>query len=151
MRVFFWFLLLLPLLELYLLIRVGSETGAMGVVLWIILTALAGIMCIRVAGVATAMGVRERMARGEVPDRAMLSGLLWVVGGVLLFIPGFLTDFAGLLCVLPLSRSWLAGRMRRNGPQTGPQAAYQRTSAFRESSEADSQVIEGEFERKEKD
>ncbi len=151
MRFFFWFLLVLPLLELYVLIKVGSEVGALSMVLWIVFSGLAGILCIRMAGIATALGVRERMARGEVPDDAMLGGLLWVVGGVLLFIPGLVTDAFGLLCILPLTRSWLIGRMRRGRPATAAGADYQRTTAYREAGPEGSQVIEGEYERKERD
>lgn len=151
MRIFFWLLLLLPLIEIFLLIKVGSEVGALAMVLWIILSAIAGVFCIRMAGVATALSARERMARGERPDAAMLTGLLWVVGGVLLFIPGLLSDVLGLLCILPLSRHWLVRRMGQGGPQTDIPGSYQRTYEQHEPGRQHSQVIEGEFERKEKD
>lgn len=155
MPMFVWFFLLIPLLELYLLIRVGSETGALSVLLWILFTGVAGILCIRMAGVATAFGVRERMARGEVPDDAMLTGLLWVIGGVLLFIPGFITDVVGLLCILPVTRYWLVRRMRHGMPPGGRQAGWQREEYRGQESgpqtEREPEIIEGEFERKEKE
>lgn len=151
MQGFLWFFLLLPLLELYGLIKVGSEVGALGVVLWIILSAIAGIFCIRMAGVATALSVRERMARGEVPDDAMLTGLLWVIGGVLLFIPGFISDVAGVLCILPMTRYWLVRRMRRGMPQADIHASYQRTHTRHDAEQHEVHVIEGEYERKERD
>ncbi|TDQ39347.1 FxsA family protein [Thiopseudomonas denitrificans] len=154
MQGFLWFFLLLPLLELYVLIKVGSEIGALSVVLWIIFSAIAGIFCIRMAGVATAFSVRERMARGEVPDDAMLTGLLWVIGGVLLFIPGFISDAAGVLCILPVTRYWLIRRMRRGMPQADIRAGY---GEYRQSrtqgshDEREVHIIEGEYERKDKD
>lgn len=151
MQGFIWFFLLLPLLELYVLIKIGSEIGALSVVLWIILTAIAGVFCIRMAGIATALNVRERMARGEAPDDAMLTGLLWVIGGVLLFIPGFVSDFAGLLCILPVTRYWLIRRMRRGMPQGDIHAEYHQTYTQRRQGEREINVIEGEYERKDKD
>lgn len=150
MRGFMWFLLLLPLLELYVLIQIGSEIGALSTVLWIILSAIAGVFCIRMAGVATALGVRERMAKGEVPDDAMLTGLLWVIGGVLLFIPGFISDFAGIICILPMTRHWLLKRMRRGMPQADLHASYRQTYTQHSQSEHETHVIEGEYERKDK-
>lgn len=149
MQVFLWFFLLLPLLELYVLIKVGSEIGALSVVLWIVFSAIAGVLCIRVAGVATALAVRERMARGEVPDDAMLTGLLWVIGGVLLFIPGFVSDAAGLICILPATRYWLVRRMRRGMPQADIRAEYSHTrSQESHGRRREAHIIEGEFERK---
>lgn len=152
MQGFLWFFLLLPLLELYVLIQVGSEVGALSVVLWIIISAIAGVFCIRMAGIATALGVRERMARGEVPDDAMLTGLLWVIGGVLLFIPGFVSDAVGIICILPITRYWLIRRMRRGMPQADIHAEYTEYRHTRTQQDADSRhethVIEGEFERK---
>jgi UPF0716 protein FxsA len=149
MQAFFW--LLLPLLELYVLIKVGSEVGALTVVVMIILSAVAGVFCIRMAGLATALSVRERMARGEVPDDAMLTGLLWVIGGVLLFIPGFISDAVGLLCILPMTRNWLVGRMRKGRPQSDIHADYHRTYTRESREERETHVIEGEFERKDKE
>lgn len=145
MRMFMWLFLLLPLLELYVLIRVGSEIGALAVVLWIILSAIAGVFCIRLAGMATALSVRERVARGEVPDSAMLTGLLWVIGGVLLFIPGFISDVLGLVCIFPLTRYWLIKRMHRHVQPRGFQEQPRYTQERRENVT----IIEGEFERHE--
>ena len=149
MQMFLWLFLLLPLLELYVLIKVGSEVGALSVVLWIILTAIAGIFCIRMAGIATALSVRERMARGEVPDDAMLTGLLWVIGGVLLFIPGFVSDFFGVLCLLPVTRHWLIRRMRGNKRTHNVYGEYHQT--YTQHTEREHNVIEGEFERHDQD
>ncbi len=155
MQGFLWFFLLLPLLELYVLIKVGSEIGALSVVLWIILSAIAGIFCIRMAGIATALNVRERMARGETPDDAMLTGLLWVIGGVLLFIPGFVSDFAGLICILPITRYWLIRRMRRGMPQADIHAEFRHTRSYGNPMDSQQErqinIIEGEYERKDRD
>lgn len=156
MQFFLWFFLLLPLLELYVLIKVGGEIGALSVVLWIIFTAIAGVLFIRMAGIATALNVRERMARGEVPDDAMLTGMLWVIGGVLLFIPGFISDLAGMICILPVTRLWLVRRMRRNMRTHDIHAEYSQTHTYTRQQEPGQEereihVIEGEFERRDSD
>lgn len=146
MRTFGWFLLLLPLLEIYLLIQVGSKIGATSMMLWILASIVAGVLCIRLAGLATALSVRERIAKGEMPDAEMLTGVLWVIGGILLIIPGLITDFAGLVCILPLTRIWLIKRMR-GGLQkpSGTGAFHQHGSS---STHDEPNVIEGEFQRK---
>ncbi|MCK9238731.1 MAG: FxsA family protein [Thiopseudomonas sp.] len=114
MRIFAWMFLLLPLVEIYLLIQVGSEVGALTLVLWIVATGILGGMCIRYAGVATAWAVRERMARGEVPDTEMLTGVLWVIAGVLLIIPGLVTDAVGFIFLLPFTKQGLIKAMHKN-------------------------------------
>lgn len=146
MRTFGWFLLLLPLLEIYLLIQVGSKIGATSMMLWILASIVAGVLCIRLAGLATALSVRERIAKGEMPDAEMLTGVLWVIGGILLIIPGLITDFAGLVCILPLTRIWLIKRMR--GGLQKPSIAGTFHQHGSSSTHDEPNVIEGEFQRK---
>ena len=92
MRIFFLLFLVFPLLELFVLIRVGSSIGAASTLLLVLAGGVLGVLCMRLAGIATALKVRERMAQGEVPNNDMLNGLLLVVGGGLLFLPGFISD-----------------------------------------------------------
>ncbi len=140
MRKFSWLLLALPLVELYLLIKIGAKVGALTMVLWVVLSILLGAFLIRNAGVATAVLVRERLARGERPDAQMLTGFMWVIAGVLLILPGPLTDLAGLLCLLPVTRNLLVKRLQRGFVAGG--SFYHRQ---------DSSVIEGEYSRKQDD
>ncbi len=76
MRVFLLLFLLFPLLELAVMIKVGGSIGVLGVLLLIIGAGILGVMLIRVAGPAMALRARERLARGEMPEAAMLEGLM---------------------------------------------------------------------------
>lgn len=150
MRSALFMLLLLPVLELALLIQVGSAIGVLPTLGLIILSTVLGILLLRVAGLATAWRARERLARGELPEREMFDGLLLALGGLLLLLPGFISDLFGLLCVLPFSRHLLLGRLQR---QQQEQAARQRAFAddlagARDASAQRPQVIEGEYQRR---
>lgn len=118
MRVALWLLLVVPLFDLWLLIEVGRVIGAGRTFLLMLLIAIAGLMAIRRLGLATLLRARERMAAGEPPSQEMLDAALLTLGGILLLIPGFLTDVMALVCLLPPLRRWLAQRLfaRSGGP-----------------------------------
>ena len=105
-----------PVLELYLLIEVGTEIGAIATVFMVVFTAVLGAMLLQAQGLSTLRRVQEATARGEVPAVEMLEGFFLLIGGALLLIPGFFTDFIGFLCLLtPLRRAlikvWLKRRI----------------------------------------
>lgn len=158
MRGLFLLFLVFPLLELFVLIRVGSSIGALATLFLVLVSGALGILCIRLAGLATALSVRQRMAQGEVPTGAMLNGFLLAIAGLLLFVPGFISDILGLICLLPMTRTWLARRfsMRMSQAGQGSQQFYSQGQTYthshtqREPSGVTRQpdIIEGEFERK---
>ncbi len=154
MRVFFLLFLVFPLLELFVLIRVGSSIGATSTLLLVLAGGVLGVFCIRLAGFATALKVRQRMAQGEVPNTDMLNGLLLVVAGGLLFLPGFISDAIGLLCMLPITRQLLIKRIALHMRHSAAQSRqfYAQSTTYTEQSEQSvphqAQIIEGEFERK---
>ncbi len=148
MRFFLFLLLLFPVIELAVLIQVGSAIGVLPTLLLVIGTAILGSVLLRVAGLATAWRARERLARGELPEQEMLEGLLIAVGGGLLLLPGFISDAFGLLCLLPFTRRLLIGNLRQRMIAQAerqraffddPQARYGQTRP---------NVIEGEFQRR---
>ena len=94
-------LLLVPLLEIFVLVKVGQAIGGLNTVLLIVLMAMIGLATIRLQGVATVFRVRSALARGELPGPALLEGLWFLVAGVLLLIPGFVTDAIGLVLFMP--------------------------------------------------
>lgn len=96
-----------PLLELWLIIEVGSRIGALITVVLIVFTALLGSSLLRHQGLATVNRLRRELDRGHVPAMELMEALVLVVGGVLLLTPGFLTDALGLICLLPWTRRWL--------------------------------------------
>jgi len=153
MRVFFLLFLVFPLLELFVLIRVGSSIGATTTLLLVLASGVLGVLCIRLAGLTTALKVRERMAQGEVPNSDMLNGLLLVVAGGLLFIPGFISDVIGLLCMLPITRQLLIKRIGLHMTHSAAQSRhfYAQSTTYtkqdKPSQPRQAQIIEGEFER----
>ncbi|OEC47188.1 membrane protein FxsA [Pseudomonas sp. 1D4] len=148
MRVFAFLFLLFPLIELAVLIKVGSVIGVFPTLLLLVATALLGSFMLRIAGVATAWRARERLARGELPEQEMLEGLMIAVGGGLLLLPGFISDLFGLVCIIPFTRRLV---IRRVLQRVTRQAERQR--AFSDDPLARNQprhnVIEGEYERRE--
>ncbi|HSO83377.1 FxsA family protein [Thiocapsa sp.] len=112
----FLFLLLVigvPMIEIYVMIQVGSEIGAFPTIALAILTAVVGIWLVRHQGFGLLMRVREMTDRGEVPALEVLDGALLLVAGLFLLIPGFLTDTIGFLLLVPPLRNWIVGRYVR--------------------------------------
>ena len=102
--------LLLPVVEIFVLVKVGHAIGALSTVLAIVFAAILGVLTMRVQGIATAFRVRAALARGELPGAALLDGLWLLLAGLLLLIPGFVTDAIALLLLIPVVRQTL-GRM----------------------------------------
>ncbi|MDH4557175.1 membrane protein FxsA [Pseudomonas sp. BN417] len=150
MRAFLFLFLLFPLIELAVLIQVGSVIGVLPTLLLVIGTAVLGSVLLRVAGVATAWRARERLARGEVPEQEMLEGLLIAVGGGLLLLPGFISDVFGLLCLIPFTRRlFIRKLLQRAQEQAMRQRAFADDLAAR-SGQTRPNVIEGEYERRDR-
>ena len=153
MRIFFLLFLVFPLAELALLIQVGSAIGVLATLLLLVLSGLGGILLMRFAGFATALRARERLAMGQLPEREMLQGMLMVVAGGLLFLPGFLSDIGALALLFPPTRNLLLGVLARRA-----EAQAQRRRAFADELHRQQEqhpgaqrpnVIEGEWERRE--
>ncbi len=110
LRILFILFITLPLLELYVLIQVGSGIGGLNTIALCLLTAFIGGMLIRWQGLMTLMDAQRRMAAGDLPAEHAFHGILLALAGVLLFTPGFITDSAGFLLLLPPLRRWLIHR-----------------------------------------
>lgn len=111
MPLFFILLLLfvgLPMIEIFVLIQVGQHIGAWSTIALLIAIAAVGSALLRRQGLATLATVQAAMARGELPANALLEGLVLVIAGVLMVTPGFVTDLAGFVCLLPPIRRGLA-------------------------------------------
>lgn len=114
MRFFLILLLLLPVVEIWLLIVVGDAIGALPTIAWLILAAIIGVNLIRHLGVATMFNINQQLRRGEVPAQAVAGGMMMGVAGVLLVIPGFLSDALAVLLLIPALRRGLLNRWLRN-------------------------------------
>lgn len=130
-----------PLVELYLLIQVGSGIGALPTIGLSILTAVIGAALVRVQGFGVLMRVRSAMDRGDVPALEMMDGALLLVAGLMLLLPGFVTDTLGFLLLVPPLRQLAVGRFVKVVPVHPPASPR---------GEEGPRVIEGDF-RREKD
>jgi UPF0716 protein FxsA len=108
---------LVPLLELYILIKIGGYIGAFPTVGLVVLTALLGFVLARFEGLRKLQQIKRSLSLGIVPAEEMLDGVLIFVGGVLLIIPGVLTDLFALILLIPYTRTifkrWLRRRFDR--------------------------------------
>ena len=94
----------IPVIEIYLLIKVGSVIGAIPTILMIIGTAVLGATLLRMQGISTFQRVQAAMQRGEIPAIEMLEGLILLISGALLLTPGFFTDAIGFVALIPPAR-----------------------------------------------
>ena len=129
MRVLFLLFAILPILEIALLINVGSIIGGWNTVGLVILSAFIGAYFVKREGVSTLQTAQEKMQRNEVPGKELVEGLMLVVAGILLVTPGFITDIFGFLLAMPGSRHFFAAqvskhmKMRVVAPGMGPGAS----------------------------
>jgi UPF0716 protein FxsA len=141
--------ILIPVIEIWLLITVGSEIGAFPTIGLIILTAVVGVMMIRWQGLSTLMRAHQRLHMGELPAREMIEGLLLALAGVLLLIPGFATDAIGFVCLVPPMRHWLADRWlaRQRGMRVQARTYRTHSDSGRKPSGESGRTLEGDFTR----
>jgi UPF0716 protein FxsA len=104
-----WWLLgllfvVVPVLEIYLLIQAGQVIGVWWTVLLLIATGILGSYLVKLEGGRAWRSLREALNQGRMPARELADGALILVGGTLLLTPGFVTDIAGLFCILPFTR-----------------------------------------------
>tara|TARA_B100000579_G_scaffold203784_1_gene166602 strand:+ start:665 stop:1075 length:411 start_codon:yes stop_codon:yes gene_type:complete len=97
-------IILIPALEIYLFIKIGSSIGAFNTVLLIFFTAFIGIYYARAQGLNTLNQGLRKMVKEEMPIYELISGALIAIGAIFLIIPGFATDFVGFLIIFPLTR-----------------------------------------------
>ena len=95
---------LIPVAEIYLLIKVGNQIGALHTVALVIATGIAGAYLARLQGMQTMYRVRTSLEQGVMPADAMLDALLIFAAGIVLLTPGFITDALGLLLLIPETR-----------------------------------------------
>ncbi|MFV7708377.1 FxsA family protein [Shewanella algae] len=106
--IMFIIFVLIPVVELSVLIRVGEVLGSWNTVALVILTAVVGVSLVRSQGLSTLMSVQKKLAAGEAPGQEIVEGMMLAMAGILLLIPGFVTDLIGLILLTPITRSPLA-------------------------------------------
>jgi UPF0716 protein FxsA len=103
---------LIPIIELYLLIEVGTIVGALNTVILVVATGFAGAWLARLQGMQTMIRVRSTLQQGIMPTEELMDALLIFMAGIVLLTPGFITDAAGLILLIPETRSYFKRFLR---------------------------------------
>ena len=104
-------IILVPIIEIYLFIKIGAQIGALNTILLIFITAITGIIYARYEGLNTLKSGFSQMIKNEIPAYEMISGAAIAFGALLLIIPGFATDFIGFLIIFPITRKLIFGKV----------------------------------------
>jgi len=136
--------LVIPLIEIYFLIKVGEIIGAAPTVFFVVFTAFVGAWLLRLQGFSTLQKVRRTFNKGGIPALEMMEGIVLLIAGALLLTPGFFTDTLGFLCLIPILRRWVLMRLIH---RYFPAGFNQQTSNHAEHHK----TIEGEFFREDDD
>lgn len=151
LKFFLLLFVLIPVLEIWLLIQVSGEIGALLTMAWLILAAFIGMNLIRYQGVATLLRIKQQLGMGRPPAQAVAKGMLLGVAGVLLIIPGFASDFIALMLLMPWVRQWLLAswlrKLRGKAVDTGKVYDVEPlTQAPKEPAKV-GRTLEGEYQR----
>ena len=106
-------IILIPIIEIYLFIKIGSQIGAITTIFMIFLTAVVGMYYARYEGLNTLKSGFLQLSKNETPTYEMLSGAAIAFAALLLIIPGFATDVLGFILIFPLSRKLIFGMLSK--------------------------------------
>ena len=124
-------LILIPVIEIYLLIKIGSQIGAISTIFLIFTTAIVGIYYAKYEGLNTLKSGFFQLSKNKAPTFEMLSGAAIALAALLLIIPGFFTDIIGFLLIFPITRKLLINFLSKK---------------FNHSKSQNNNFIDGEFE-----
>ncbi len=124
-------IILVPIFEIYLFIKIGSQIGALNTILLIFVTAITGVIYARYEGLNTLKSGFSQMIKNEIPAYEMISGAAIAFGALLLIVPGFATDVIGFLIIFPITRKLIFGKI---------------SNKLRKKKKEKKDFIEGEFE-----
>ena len=100
------FIICIPLIEIYLLIKVGGMIGAFNTIFLIFFTAITGVYFARLAGLNAIRSGFNQLIKNEIPIYEIISGAALAFAALLLILPGFLTDLIGFLLIIPITRKF---------------------------------------------
>ena len=124
-------IILIPIIEIYLFIKIGAQIGAIITILLIFFTAIVGVIYARYEGFNTLRSAINQLLKNEVPLYEIISGAALAVAAFLLILPGFLTDFVGILIIFPPTRKLIFKRF-----------------TIKNKTIKDKKIIDGEYEEK---
>ncbi|WP_407675172.1 MULTISPECIES: FxsA family protein [Pasteurellaceae] len=128
--------------EISLLVAIGSNTSVLFLILLMIFISAAGLWLIRLRGLATLFSIRQQLAQGQIPQDAVISSVQYAIAGILLVIPGFLSDILAILLLLPFTRTIITTYLL-NYFSTRVKFNTQYSQSF-----SQSETFEADFERK---
>ena len=131
MNSIFLTIILIPVIEIYLFIKIGSQIGAFSTIFLIFTTAIVGVYYAKYEGLNTLKSGFVQISKNETPAYEVLSGAAIAFAAILLIIPGFFTDIIGFLLILPLSRKYIFSKLKNK---------------FKTRSNQKNNFIDGEFE-----
>ena len=113
MNSIFFTIILVPAIEIYLLIKIGSQIGAITTILLIFTTAVVGVYYAKYEGLNTLKSGFLQLSRNESPTYELISGAAIAFAALLLIIPGFMTDIIGFLLIFPISRKFIFSKISK--------------------------------------
>ncbi len=131
MSSFLLLIILIPTIEIYLFIKIGSQIGAISTIFLIFTTAIIGVYYAKYEGLNTLKSAYDQLSNNQPPTYEMISGAVIALGAIMLIIPGFGTDLMGFLIIFPLTRKILLKRFIKK---------------FENKKKQKNDFIEGEFE-----
>ena len=129
-------IILVPIIEIYLFIKIGSQIGALTTITLIFVTAILGIIYARYEGLNTLKSAFVQLIKDEIPAYEIISGAAITFAALLLIMPGFATDTIGFLLIFPISRKFILKLL---------------SSKFEMKKRANEKFIDGEYEEIEKE
>ena len=123
--------ILIPIVEIYLFIKIGSQIGAFITIFLVFFTAVVGVYYARYEGINTLRSGMMQIIKNQIPAHELISGAAIAFAAVLLIIPGFATDLIGFLLIIPITRELILGRFNKK---------------FKDKETKKNDFIEGEFE-----
>ena len=124
-------IILIPILEIYLFIKIGSQIGAFNTILLIFVTAIIGIYYAKYEGLNTIRSGFTQIIKNQTPAYEIISGAAIAFAAILLILPGFATDFLGFLLIFPITRKLIFGNI---------------SNKFKKKEPKKNNFIDGEFE-----
>ena len=114
-------IILIPILEIYLFIKIGSQIGAFNTILLIFVTAIIGVYYAKYEGLNTIRSGFTQIIKNQTPAYEIISGAAIAFAAILLILPGFATDFLGFLLIFPITRKLIFGnisnKFKKNAPK----------------------------------
>ncbi|MCT8817537.1 FxsA family protein [Glaesserella parasuis] len=132
-------------IEISLLVSVGSAIGVLPLILLMITISAVGLWLVKLRGIITIVQIRQEIAQGKIPAQAVMSSIFFAIAGVLLIIPGFLSDILALLLLLPITRQLLQAIFMK---LFASRVKFMSFGSMNRTSSQNNTTFEAEFERK---